>query len=580
MVSTFRQYQTVFILFILAAVVSTFIFQRPSYANSYDEIQNQIDEKSAYLDDLNAHLGALDNEIAALEGEHSGLSSGISQIENEIAQYNAKIKKNETIILSLEEEITLKELELKLLQLKADEKVRDLYISSRQSKIDLIISNGAESFLDEYGYQSALIGNDISDITTLSADVDSLKAEKNKLDKEIQKYSAENESLTAEMNELESQLELLSQQLYSTVSYSDGIRAEIGAVQGQLGDLLAEQQAILNLEFDLMKDNPDMAGGPIDPGDFYFVGQGRDIYQGHGLGMSQWGAHGAALSGMSSSDIIKFYYTGVSIEANGNGTVEVIGVGSMNIETYVAGLGEVPDKACGTQSQAQGNPAKYVTDNPSTAWDCWPEESIKAQVIAARSYALSKGAPLYPDARDQVYKGGNGKQWAVNETTHQVARYGGGIIRAFYSSDNNQGAGTANHETIWSDYEGNKNPLPYLRSVNDNSFATKTQWTQWAYTTGGFTYEELNAMLVYERDNLGYAQAFLTDVVNSVGTVTSIDFVRDPSQRVWKVTLHGTSGSRVIAGWLFKALWNHAAANGQTSGFIYSLTFSVLQKPL
>jgi peptidoglycan hydrolase-like amidase len=185
---------------------------------------------------------------------------------------------------------------------------------------------------------------------------------------------------------------------------------------------------------------------------------------------------------------------------------------------------------------------------------------------------------LFPDARDQVYKGGNAKQWAANETDHQVARHGGAIIRAFYSSDNNQGAGTANHETIWSDYEGNKNPLPYLRSVDDNSFATKTQWTHWAYTTGGFSYDDLNIMLEYERDNLGYAQAFLSDVINSVGTVTSVDFVRDPSQRVWKVNLHGTNGSRVVAGWLFKAMWNHAAANGKVSGFIYSLTFSLAQK--
>jgi SpoIID/LytB domain protein len=45
-------------------------------------------------------------------------------------------------------------------------------------------------------------------------------------------------------------------------------------------------------------------------GDFVFTGRGW----GHGVGMSQWGARGQALLGRSYLEILRFYYTGVTIE--------------------------------------------------------------------------------------------------------------------------------------------------------------------------------------------------------------------------------------------------------------------------
>jgi stage II sporulation protein D len=34
---------------------------------------------------------------------------------------------------------------------------------------------------------------------------------------------------------------------------------------------------------------------------------------GHGVGLSQWGAHGMALKGMKAQQILKYYYRGVKV---------------------------------------------------------------------------------------------------------------------------------------------------------------------------------------------------------------------------------------------------------------------------
>src|SRR6478672_1634314 len=100
----------------------------------------------------------------------------------------------------------------------------------------------------------------------------------------------------------------------------------------------------------------------------------------------------------------------------------------------------------------------------------WPQEALKAQAVAARSYALYKrqtsGNSIF-DVGDtttwQVYKGlateTQGTQMAVKATEKQVMTYNGKIILAVFHSSS--GGHTENVEEVWS------SPLPYLRGVED-----------------------------------------------------------------------------------------------------------------
>jgi SpoIID/LytB domain protein len=73
----------------------------------------------------------------------------------------------------------------------------------------------------------------------------------------------------------------------------------------------------------------------------------------------------------------------------------------------------------------------------------WPAEVLKAQAVAARSYALAnlvKGKPfdLYSDVRSQVYLGVAGEKpsttRAVTDTAGEVVLYGGKVATTYYFS--------------------------------------------------------------------------------------------------------------------------------------------------
>ncbi len=238
----------------------------------------------------------------------------------------------------------------------------------------------------------------------------------------------------------------------------------------------------------------------------------------------------------------------------------------------------MPNRACGTAAQAASRPDKYVVDNPNDLWDCWPEEAIKAQMIAYRTYGLRAGT-VYDDDRSQVYTGTRSKQWAADETKGKVIQYSGALISAVYSSDNNQGWGTADNDTVWSNREGVGTPYPYLRAKKDLDFAYRTSWSTWTYRTNSYSISTLNRLLVFSSTSSKVPsgdRTFASSVQSSIGELRSLEFERDASGRVKRVKINGAKGSRYMAGWLFKSLWNIWVEAEKPSGqidYIYSLTF-------
>ena len=99
----------------------------------------------------------------------------------------------------------------------------------------------------------------------------------------------------------------------------------------------------------------------------------------------------------------------------------------------------------------------------------WPIEALKAQAVAARTYAIttSKGGDgfdQYPDTRSQVY-GGVGVETAatnqaVAETAGEVVTYGGEPVVTYFFSTS--GGRTENVENSFGG-----EPEPWLRSVED-----------------------------------------------------------------------------------------------------------------
>ena len=254
---------------------------------------------------------------------------------------------------------------------------------------------------------------------------------------------------------------------------------------------------------------------------------------GHGTGMSQYGAKGFAARGTPYSSILGHYYTGTTLGTAPSQTVRVLlrpylpsarfrgagsacGVGLKPGKTYVAkrkGAGVVLRTKkgirvakCSGLLSATGAPTveligkgayrgalevrpssvpgrlnainaveiedylKGVVPKESPA--SWPIEALKAQAVAARSYAIAtpvkgNGFDQYDDTRSQLYAGVSAEaartNQAVDATRSQVVLYNGKVAQTFFFSTS--GGHTENNEHSSLGFGGT--PIPYLRGVPD-----------------------------------------------------------------------------------------------------------------
>jgi stage II sporulation protein D len=159
----------------------------------------------------------------------------------------------------------------------------------------------------------------------------------------------------------------------------------------------------------------------------------------------------------------------------------------------------------------------------------WPQEALKAQAVAARTYALyqrertrSGVFDVGDTTRWQVYRGvqdeSSGTQMAVNATEGQVLTYQGRLIEAVFHSS--AGGYTDNSEEIWSEAR------PYLRAVPD--FDQGAPVYQWRKT---FTPAQLSSLI----PGIGEIRAFEPQQVTTGG-------------RVKRMLVKGSQGTQTIEG--------------------------------
>ena len=121
-------------------------------------------------------------------------------------------------------------------------------------------------------------------------------------------------------------------------------------------------------------------------------------------------------------------------------------INALSLDTYLRGV--VPDES-----------------PPS-----WPLEALKAQAVAARTYAIATMKPgagfdLYPDTRSQVYGGVAAEEastdQAIAETRGEVVTYNGApVVTYFFSTSGGR------TEDVENTPLGNE-PQPWLKSVDD-----------------------------------------------------------------------------------------------------------------
>mgnify|MGYP000134844018 CR=1 FL=1 len=586
MYATFKHAQKVLITFVIIFTLLTIIHPVVIYGRTADEITQEKTEKQKELDALNADLKKAEQTLKSNIAKKSSSLNEIDRIKAELAEIDSQLEVNKLTQAQLEKEIGLKSLEREDTERLQDIQIATSYISWKTQDDTALVLGGSDVLKNAiyYDYVTEASKNSIKGLTS---ELETLTKSNEEYKAQIDKLGKDNTELTARKATLEKQIS----QIDTNIAQA---KNTVGAIKQKISFVSAEQQAILNKEKQLLGSGETIGTLDITSGQMYFAGTGRDIMQGHGVGMSQYGAKGYATNGWSADDILRLYYKGVEVvnynslnSAGMNSQISVVycasnpttdtppcdnGQGALvtrvPFDDYLGGLGEMPES--------------------------WPLEARKAQLIGARTYAInytnngSADKPICLTQQCQVNylkTGGTADDFfhdgdldVTLQTKDKVIHYQGKLITAVYSSDNSQGFGTADNDTVWSNVSGVGSPYAYLRSVNDSQFAEKTQWTSWAWRTNGYDFNQINGMFTYAAAN-GYTHA--GNVKNAVGNITGFGFVKDPSGRVKVVSVVGDKGSMNMAGWYFKAVWNNWVGNTKPSGqldYIYSLTWNFQKK--
>ena len=437
-----------------------------------------IDEQIA---NIGKQIQDLENSMAPLKKESSDLQSKISAAKKQIS-------KIEVQTADLGKQLVDKEADLEVQKILMFQRVRKYYINSKKfSSLSLFFSaQGTGNILQQYTWYQSIISQDKNVIMGYSAEIENLN--KNKTNLEAQKVK-----LAALKKTMEDRFGFLSGEIKKAETY----KAELSQKQQ---NLIAEKTAMFNTSVGDVSSSDDPASrADYNPG-FSPAFAAFSFGAPHRKGMSQYGAFGRAKAGQGYEAILKAYYGNVKIEKIDTGGSIKTSIGTLPFEdNYLVGIAEMP--------ASWGDQGGY--------------EALKAQAIAARTYALSytnnlsgticidEGCQVYSKTR--LASPGRWKQ-AVEDTKGMVIKSNktGKVFSTMYASTSGgaiMSYTSADHSTpqIWDTKCGNQGCWP-------NDSYEKLAGSSWYYK-GWYKSRSNNA---YGRSNPWLNQEEFADIINAI----------------------------------------------------------------
>lgn len=426
----------VFLLFAFAF----FTFVTPTFSDELDDLTKKIGELTDALSKSVSATKPLESQLKALQNQITDIKNRVVGIERDIV---IKKKNIDDSYRDLAKKQTL-----------LNDAIRHFYIKSYYNSPLLILlssTGNASEITQVLAYQKAAADQDKVIITNIALSISSL---------EEKKISLENEQnrLTTIKSDLDIQSAKLDKVVAGAKAYQATLSTEIAQLSAKQQQLLAQKLGSLNIPQSAYTTQ----GGciddrSVDPGfapRFAFFTYGVP----NRVGLNQYGAKGRAEAGQSTEQILQAYYnadlnkgydSGITIKVEGTNEYGQSFSDSWNIEDYV----------------------KHIYEMPTT----WHPEALKAQAIAARSYALATTNngqnPICPSQSCQVVKREeNSDAWkaAVDATRGWVLTNGGQPIRAWFSSTHG-GYVFKSSDIGWSGTAWTKNAIDANGSVD--SFA-------------------------------------------------------------------------------------------------------------
>lgn len=237
---------------------------------------------------------------------------------------------------------------------------------------------------------------------------------------------------------------------------------------------------------------------------------------------------------------------GIMFRANSSGTLTVINY--LTLEHYIYGVLN----------------AELGYTNPS--------EALKAQAVAARSFAelnlgkhTADGFDFCTGTHCQVYKGYSGEyeqvREAVDDTRGEMLHYDGNVVAAYYFK--NSGGSTQNSEDVWSAKIG------YLRSVKDE-YSPSYPWS------ASLSFENIQTKLEAGGYQPGNIKSVSVTARNESGAVSELKIIgTDATVYLRKETIRNLLGAAIIKSTHFN-LADSTASPGNTDWIISNGRSSVI----
>ncbi len=371
-------------ILLLISIVFVLVFTAINIARAdeLEDLQKEINDLSSQLEQSKNATEPLVSEVEKLEGQITSINTRLVDIQNDLTQSEEDLIFQKKILAAT---------------------VRKFYINSfiNIPLLTFLSSNDAAETLKFLAFQEG----------SSKADRDIIKS----IGEKVAKLADDKKRLASLQAQLDKQSQFLKGEIANARSFQSEIEGKIAVLTTRQQEILSRRLAALNI--------PRSAGTSargcsddrgIDPGfsprvAFFTYGVPNRV------GLNQYGAKGRAEAGQSHEQILRAYYEGINFETRPNIQINVDGYGSMPLEEYMLGIFEIPDS--------------------------WPAEALRAQAIAARSYALAYTnngqRSICTSEKCQVYKGGNkGGNWeqAVKQTEGKVMTNSGNVITAWYSS--------------------------------------------------------------------------------------------------------------------------------------------------
>jgi hypothetical protein len=397
-------------------------FVPSAYAvDEVDKLQDQINELQNLLkmnDDANKNNEA---ELNSLENRVVNARNSIVVARNEEKTLAAKIKQREAD-LTVQYQIFSRRISQQYKRLR-----------TYSPLIAMLASDSASDLSKDLAYRESVKNQDNQFINAIGEEIKDLQADKQRL--------ANNQIRLASLEkQLDTQASFFKVEIGKAKDYQKVLSA-------QIADLNARQQEIINARsggFTASIGNIELAddilasitGFREQAPSGYFSVFSFGAYS-HRKGMSQYGARGRAQNGQDYNQILSAYYGKESVNKDGetSGTISVSGHGNMDFETtYLYGIAEMPSS--------------------------WHVEALKAQAVAARTFALrykKEGSTICTTESCQVFNKSKSdsvpQSWkdAVDQTKGQVledvttfyaSTHGGWIATSGWDTTDNGGGST------------------------------------------------------------------------------------------------------------------------------------------